>query len=86
MIKVYTLFLFLIIGCQSNWSAQEQNDFTIRCMKNQPENQTLESHTAFCDCLLKHFIKSNLSYSQFLNSNSDNLETEFALKSCIKNP
>ena len=86
MIRFFFLSFFLIIGCQNSWSIKEKNDFMIRCMKYKPDNQNVEKYKFFCDCLLSESMKSNSSYSRFLNSKSNNLETEVSLKSCIENP
>ena len=86
MIRFLLVFLFLIIGCQNNWSIKEKNNFKARCMKFQPKNQTLDSYADFCDCILMESMNLNLSYNDFLKSDSNNLETESFLKSCISSP
>ena len=86
MIKYISFFIILFLGCQQNWSIKEQKDFKTRCVKYKPNKYNLEDYNLFCDCMLKEFMKLKLSYSQFLKTDSNSLETEEILKSCIENP
>ena len=86
MIKYVSFFIVLFLGCEQNWSIKEQEDFKNRCIKYKPDRNDLEDYDFFCDCMLKEFMRLNFSYNQFLKTNSNNLETEKILKSCIEIP
>ncbi len=86
MIKYTFFFIVLFLGCQQNWSIEEQEDFKSRCIKYKPKKDGLKDYEIFCQCMLKQFMNLNLSYSQFLKTDSNSLETEKILKSCIEIP
>ena len=84
MIKYFFVLLF-IIGCQQNWSINEENNFIDRC-KNQKiwdEGFTLLQKDNFCECLLKNAIELELSYNEFLSENLNKDEITQILKPCI---
>ena len=41
MIKLLCVSMILIVGCQNNWTSQEQKDFISRCIKYKLYNKTL---------------------------------------------
>ena len=86
MIKKIFLFIFLILGCQNNWSVQEQDDFKKRCQKYKPVNQNSEEYEFFCNCILKNSIELNFPYGQFLEVDFNDMQIEQILKSCIDVP
>ena len=86
MSKYTFLFIFLILGCQNNWSVQEQDDFKHRCEKYKSDDYNINDYKKFCDCILKNSIKLNLPYAQFLETDFDDTKTDQILKSCIDAP
>ena len=84
MIRFLCASMILIVGCQNSWTSQEQADFISRCIKYKPDSKTLNSHKEFCNCILMESINLNLSYSQFLEIESNSSNTEFILGSCIE--
>ena len=86
MIKYASFLIILFLGCQQNWSLEEQKDFKNRCVRYHSKIQSFDEYQGFCDCMLTESMNLNLSYPQFLKMESNNLETENLLRSCIKNP
>ena len=86
MIRFLSFFIIVFLGCQQSWSIREQEDFKIRCLKHRPDKYNLEDYNLFCDCMLKELMELRLSYSQFLKTDSNSLEIEEILKSCIEKP
>ena len=85
MIKKYSVFLLVILGCQNDWLDSEENDFKARC--NNPELSVYdtdklpikissEDRIIFCDCILNELKLSNISYDDFLKQNLEQLDAQ----------
>ena len=77
MIRTSLFFLLIILGCQQDWSYDNQENFISQCLE---ENKILGydslEYREFCNCLLNNIVKIELSYSEFLFRDLDTNELE----------